>query len=158
MPNKTELLQQEWDAVLLHFSQQDAFDLGMAVRELAAENRENISVSIKRGMQLAFFCAGAQTSQDNEHWIRRKRNVVERHGHSSLYIRCCYDDNDASYYQKLGTSPADYAIHGGGFPIRIQGTGVVGSIIVSGLAGEEDHDLCYRGLLQLKEAQKKQSQ
>ena len=35
----------------------------------------------------------------------------------------------------------DFAVHGGAFPVRVKGCGVVASIAVSGLPSREDHDM-----------------
>jgi uncharacterized protein (UPF0303 family) len=40
----------------------------------------------------------------------------------------------------LGNNAGDYAIHGGGVPIRVTGVeGVVAVVVVSGLKQDEDH-------------------
>jgi uncharacterized protein (UPF0303 family) len=36
---------------------------------------------------------------------------------------------------------ADYAAHGGGFPVVLRGTGLVGTVVASGLPQREDHAL-----------------
>ncbi|MNL72657.1 hypothetical protein D3C87_1980020 [compost metagenome] len=41
----------------------------------------------------------------------------------------------------IGLDPLDFASHGGSFPARVAGTGVVAAITVSGLASQEDHDM-----------------
>jgi uncharacterized protein (UPF0303 family) len=41
---------------------------------------------------------------------------------------------------------ADYAEAGGSFPLAIDGTGVVGSVTISGLADRDDHELVVEAL------------
>jgi uncharacterized protein (UPF0303 family) len=47
----------------------------------------------------------------------------------------------------LGDSAGEYAIHGGGVPVRVTGVeGVVAVIVVSGLAQHEDHQIVVEAL------------
>jgi len=51
--------------------------------------------------------------------------------------------------EKFVVELKDYAVDGGGFPIRIVGVeGVVGAVIVSGLSQEDDHQLAVDGINQ----------
>jgi uncharacterized protein (UPF0303 family) len=45
-----------------------------------------------------------------------------------------------------GLPLADYATHGGSFPLRVAGAGVVGSVTVSGLPMRADHELVIEAL------------
>jgi uncharacterized protein (UPF0303 family) len=46
----------------------------------------------------------------------------------------------------MGLDPADYAAHGGAFPVRIRNVGVVAVVTVSGLPQAEDHALVVTAL------------
>ena len=81
------------------------------------------------------------TSPDNDAWIRRKNNVVNRFGHSSLYIGIVLKQAAQTMEEKYLLSSHDYAAHGGAFPLIIREVGVVGTITVSGLPQREDHAL-----------------
>ena len=42
--------------------------------------------------------------------------------------------------------PADYAAHGGAFPITIKNVGMIGTVTVSGLRQAEDHAIAVEAL------------
>jgi uncharacterized protein (UPF0303 family) len=46
----------------------------------------------------------------------------------------------------MGVDPADYAAHGGAFPVRVAHAGVVGVVTVSGLPQAEDHALVVEAI------------
>lgn len=88
--------------------------------------------------------------------MRRKRNAVLRWGMSTWLLRrkmlsatTDADQVEAAFVKKYalpssngGSVADDYAIHGGGFPIRVRGVdGLVGVIVVSGLKQEDDHQV-----------------
>ena len=80
---------------------------------------------------------------DNEVWVRRKRNSVLRWGCSTWFLHCKFDADEEAFAAKYGLSSEkakEYAIHGGGVPIRIKGVeGVVAVVVVSGLKQHLDH-------------------
>ena len=79
---------------------------------------------------------------DNDSWVTRKRNTVLRWGVSTWYMGCKFQKDEKKFAETfvLGERAGDYAIHGGGVPIRVKGVeGVVAVVIVSGLSQQEDH-------------------
>ena len=50
----------------------------------------------------------------------------------------------------LGEKAGQYAIHGGGVPVRVKGVeGIVGVVVVSGLKQHEDHAVVVEGILKM---------
>ncbi|MBW8749263.1 MAG: heme-binding protein, partial [Acidobacteria bacterium] len=41
---------------------------------------------------------------------------------------------------RQGLTLAEYAAHGGGFPLTLRGSGCLGAIVLSGLTQPEDHE------------------
>lgn len=146
-----EIQTQEKEAELTSFDKDAAWKLGNIAHDLAGENAKKIGISVKLFNQKIFYFAGSETIYDAEFWIRRKRNVVERHNHSSYYISNEYKMDEEEYYRHNAVKSSDFAIHGGGFPIRVKGVGLVGSIVCSGMLSEDDHLLCFHSLKKLQE-------
>ena len=83
---------------------------------------------------------------DSELWLARKRRSVELMEMASLHFLAWLEENGESLESRK--LPADdYAAGGGGFPIRVRGTGVIGSICVSGMPNHvDDHQLIINTL------------
>jgi uncharacterized protein (UPF0303 family) len=59
------------------------------------------------------------------------------------------EEKKTNLVERYGLPVADYASHGGSFPIRVLGAGVIGSVTVSGLPQREDHQLAVEALCSL---------
>lgn len=123
------------------FSNEDARRLGSALVERARALGKAVTVDITRNGHQLFHHAMDGTSPDNANWIRRKNNVVQRFGRSSWHVGTRYRSKGKSFEADSGLDNADFAAHGGAFPLTIRGTGVIGTVTVSGLPQQEDHEL-----------------
>ena len=148
-PTLAELLAQEDELRLGRFDNDDAWSLGSVLVEEARRRGAAVVVDIERGSQQLFHAALPGTAPDNDSWIRRKGNVVRRFGHSYLYVGRLCRDGGTTIEEKYGVPTADYAAHGGAFPLLVRDVGPVGVVAVSGLPQLEDHALVVWGLRSL---------
>ncbi len=88
-----------------------------------------------------FYYAFKGTTPDNEEWIRRKCNVVNRFHTSSYRMGIDLKRVNGTLNERYAINEADYAAHGGCFPIIIKDVGYVGTITVSGMPQEENHKM-----------------
>ena len=136
-----ELALEESQLQFTAFSNADALRLGTALVERARALGKAITVDIARNGHQLFHHAMDGTSPDNANWVRRKNNVVQRFGRSSWHVGTQYRSKGKTFEADSGTDAADFAAHGGAFPLLLRGTGVIGTITVSGLPQKEDHEL-----------------
>jgi uncharacterized protein (UPF0303 family) len=125
----------------LHFPRFDedaAWHLGSRLRDMAVSRKLGIAIDVRRFGQPLFYAALPGTSPDNAEWVRRKSNLVARFHRSSYGVGL---EMGTSLFEKYGLAVAEYAAHGGSFPIRVHGAGVIGSVTVSGLPQRSDHEL-----------------
>ena len=86
------------------------------------------------------------STPDHPEWVRRKSNVVARFHCSSYAVGLKERIKGQTIADGQGLALADYATHGGSFPLRVKGAGVVGAVTVSGLPMRADHELAVEGL------------
>ena len=142
-----QLEEQERRLQLAGFDNDDAWRLGCLLVELARERGLGVAIDIRRGGQQLFHCALPGTTPDNDSWIERKVRVVERFGASSFLVGQRHRDKGTTFEQATPhLDRAAYAAHGGAFPLRVRGVGVVGAVTVSGLPQAEDHALVVEAL------------
>ncbi|KAK7545381.1 DUF336 domain-containing protein [Phyllosticta citricarpa] len=129
------------------FTANDAWELGNALRQRLLDFPEAavVNISLANANQLLFHTVTRSGTQaDNDTWVSRKRATVLRWGFSSWYMHNKLGGDEAKFAAKymLGERAGQYAIHGGGFPVRVKGVeGIVGVIVVSGLAQHQDHQI-----------------
>ena len=140
------LREQEERLIFDRFDNTDAWRLGGRLVELATERGLPVAVDIRRGTQQLFHAALPGSTADNDAWIVRKVRVVERFGASSFLVgrRLAADGKELGAAH--GVDPADFAAHGGAFPVRIRNVGVVGVVTVSGLPQADDHALVVEAI------------
>lgn len=136
-----KLLVQEEELQFTSFSIKTAHSIGLAIMEAAQKANHPVAIDITRHGQQLFHIALEGSSQDNDAWIKRKSNLVNRIGHSSYYMSTQLAISGKSIEETLLLNESEFAPHGGSFPIIIKETGVIGTITVSGLASEDDHKL-----------------
>jgi uncharacterized protein (UPF0303 family) len=118
-----------------------AWEIGQRLKAAAEARSGSVAIDITLHGQQLFYFAMPGTTPDNADWIRRKRNIVARFHRSSYAVGLSLRQQGTTLEAKMGLSAADYAAHGGGFPILLAGTGCIGSITVSGLPQRDDHEL-----------------
>jgi uncharacterized protein (UPF0303 family) len=146
-----KIAKEEAELVLDQFTEEDAWELGCLMVEEAKKRQARIAIDIRRPGQILFHSALAGAAPDNEEWIRRKSNVVFRFGKASLAVGVSLALAEATIEQKYFVSPLEFSPHGGAFPIRVRGCGLVACATVSGLPQEEDHALVVACIRKFKE-------
>lgn len=136
-----QLLQEEQDLQFTSFNEATAWQIGSQLVERSVSEGLPVTIDITRGDHQLFHASLSGTSADNDEWIKRKVRLVYRFGHSSFYMGQLLKSKDKTLEEAYLISESQYAAHGGCFPIIVKGTGMIGTITVSGLPQEEDHKL-----------------
>ena len=137
---------QERELVMQRLDTETAWDLGARLRALAKERGLGVVIDVRRFGQPLFYAALEGTTPDHVEWVRRKSNVVARFHCSSYAIGLKEKIKNETLFESQGLPVADYATHGGSFPLTVTGAGVVGCVTVSGLPQRADHELVVEAL------------
>jgi uncharacterized protein (UPF0303 family) len=135
MARQEELLR--WDA----FDADVAWRLGGVLREMLVARGAAGTVEIELAGQVLFTATTVGATPGQADWVRRKRNTVRRFARSSYAVGRVLERDGETMEARHGLMLADYAAHGGGFPLWVRGVGCVGSVIVSGMPQRDDHNL-----------------
>jgi uncharacterized protein (UPF0303 family) len=139
--NFQNLADQEKALEFQKFSAEDALAVGLLLNEKAKKYPDPLAIEITVNGLVVFRYFAEGTVKDSEFWLERKKNSVNLMNMSSLRFMYWLEMiGETVADRKL--NPNDYAAGGGGFPIRLSGTGVIGSICVSGLPNHlDDHQI-----------------
>ena len=133
------IARQERELTFDRFDEDVAWALGHHLRARATAEKWPVLVEIWTFGRPLFLAALAGSTPDNVDWARRKRNVVERFRRSSYAVGLELQRKGVTLEGRYGLAPSDHAAHGGGFPLSVEGAGIIGSVVVSGLPQREDH-------------------
>lgn len=140
---------QETELRISRFDNDVAWTLGNLLRDLALSRNQSIVMDIRRfGQpdQQLFFNALTGTTPDNARWVQRKINVVARFHRSSYQVGRYLEQIGKTFSERYNLPEADYAAHGGSFPLHVDGAGIIGAVTVSGLPQRDDHNLVVEAL------------
>ena len=125
------------------FEREDAWRLGSQLRAAAESAGASVTIQICRGEDVWFATSMPGTTPANADWARRKRNLVNVLETSS-FAAGLMQKLEIDLPTAMGLDSRDFTPHGGCFPIRVTGTGVVATVTVSGLPQRDDHFLVVR--------------
>lgn len=146
---------------LIEFSNQIAFEIGVAARQLLIDDFSDrpvvINITLALGQVLFHAVTPAKgLTLDSDLWISRKVMTVMRFGILSLLMGLMLKKRGRSIEESHFCLEVDYATHGGAVPIKIRGfDGSVGVLSISGLSPEDDHRVAILTLIALRQQQEK---
>jgi uncharacterized protein (UPF0303 family) len=124
---------------LASLTQAQALEIGGIAQELGLARKLPIAIEVRMKDWVVFHASLPGSTPDNDSWIRRKANVVNATGHSTMYEKVLAEESGINWYQSTGLAEVDHAIHGGGLALNVVGLGLTGILVISGLPEVEDH-------------------
>ena len=142
----TVLSMQEEILQFSHFTNEDAWELGLM---LVAESRRrglDCAVSIRRTNGYTVFkYAGNTTNLNNDRWMDRTFNTVRTLEKSSLLVYTELQKSEETMVD-IALDPKEFSCMGGGFPVRVEEVGVVGAVMVTNQNHYINHDIIVKTL------------
>jgi uncharacterized protein (UPF0303 family) len=134
------IARQEAELRFSTFDYDTAWHLGQTLRDLALSRNQGIVVDIRRfgqPHQQLFYTALAGTTPDSQR--------------PSYAIGLLLEQQGRQFAERYSLPDADYAAHGGCFPIHVSGAGIIGAVTISGLSQRDDHNLAVEAICLLLE-------
>lgn len=149
MTTLESLLEQEERIQFERFDHDLAMQIGLELVSRAKADGLPIAIDVSAYGQCLFHAAMPGASPDNAEWVKRKIRVVHRFGHSSMYMGELCRSKGVTLEEKYMVDAKEFSPHGGCFPLRLSGSGLIGTVTVSGLPQRDDHALVVAVLEQV---------
>ena len=127
-------------------TQNEMLKLGLTIHENNAHFEGPLAIRIEVNGKEVFSFYPDGTGSFHKMWLERKANLVAVREMSSLRAFLELEKAGESLEKDWNLDSKRYAACGGGFPIRLKGGCVVGSVCVSGLPHLQDHKAVTEGI------------
>ena len=142
-----ETLEREQEQLVLDsFDFEDAWALGLRLRQNASKSAYALGIEVTHGNDIVFATLLPGASANFRRWITRKREVVRHFQRSSLFMRLTVEHEGFDFEKEFRLPPHKFAARGGGVPIIVRGVGLVGVATASGLPDLDDHRFVVDGI------------
>ena len=131
--------------VFPRFAEDTALALGHLLVDMARAENLGVVINIRTADRTLFHAALPGSAPLNELWVRRKSNTALKFQLPTLLVGARNREKGETL-ARHGLPAEDFADNGGAVPIRVDGTGVVAVVTVSGLPQVEDHKLAVRAI------------
>jgi uncharacterized protein (UPF0303 family) len=145
-PQPEAVLEQEARLALPSCSVEDAVWIGEWLLHRATERSLVVTIEVWHGDRLVFRAARPGTDAHNDLYLAGKLRVVRHFNHSSLYERVRHLAADTTFEKATSLRFPEWAPHGGGVPLVVRGSGMMGVALVSGLPQLADHAFVVEAL------------
>ena len=115
------------------------YALGRRMADAALERALPILIQIRFGSRLVFVASMPGSTASNDDWAERKARLAAWFEQSSLRVGTVSRRDGQDVHARHALPVERFAAHGGAFPLRVAGVGVVGTVVVSGLPQLDDH-------------------
>ena len=124
---------------LASLTQAEALEIGGIAQEFGLDRKLPIAIEVRMKEWIVFHASLPGSTPENDSWIRRKANVINKTGHSTIYEKVLAEEQGIDWYQSTGLAEADHAVNGGGLALNVVGLGLTGVLLISGLPEVDDH-------------------
>ena len=145
-----EVLAQEEAYTLDHFTQKDVRRMAEIMFGICDEYQMSFAFSIYLNGVTVFQYLPEGTGKCHAEWMRKKINTVLTMNMSTMRLWALAEMLGKKRVASF-LPVEDIVECGGGFPIKVDGAGIIGAIACSGPGDQNDHEFCVEVLKRYKD-------